>query len=184
SLRPDRHGRRRFVGQLIGAGGGLLLGLPLRAESYLTAEEARELIFPGLIMSAQSVSLSSDQKKAIEKASKVRVRQLQIDGWQGPEGEWFILDQVIGKHENIDLAVGLDQHGAVVGIEVLTYRESYGDEVRNPRWRAQFHGHDGSEHLQLDEQIHNISGATLSCAHITDGINRLTQTWRLVLSQR
>ena len=51
----------------------------------------------------------------------------------------------------------------------------------NPKWRAQFLGKDDSEHLKLDEQIKNISGATLSCRHVTDGINRLTQTWKLVL---
>ncbi len=25
-------------------------------------------------------------------------------------------------------------------MEILEYRESYGDEVRNPKWRAQFTG--------------------------------------------
>ena len=88
---------------------------------------------------------------------------------------------MIGKHENIDIAVGLTDAGRVTGIEVLVYRETYGHEIRNARWRAQFHGRDHSEILKLDHQIKNISGATLSCRHITDGINRLTHTWDQVL---
>ena len=53
--------------------------------------------------------------------------------------------------------------------------------MRNEKWRAQFHGRDHTQLLKLDDPIKNISGATLSCRHITDGINRLTQTWNLVL---
>ena len=63
----------------------------------------------------------------------------------------------------------------------MTYRETYGFEVNNPKWRMQFHGKNYTEHLKLDKQIKNISGATLSCRHITDGINRLSHTWNLVL---
>ncbi|MCB1630119.1 MAG: FMN-binding protein, partial [Xanthomonadales bacterium] len=96
-------------------------------------------------------------------------------------GDWFIVDQVIGKHENIDMAVGLSATGQVTGIEILVYRETYGYEVRNEKWRAQFHGRDHTQLLKLDDPIRNISGATLSCRHITDGINRLTQTWNEVL---
>jgi len=53
--------------------------------------------------------------------------------------------------------------------------------VNNPKWREQFLGRGAYEHLKLDQQIKNISGATLSCKHITDGVNRLTQTWDQVL---
>jgi Na+-transporting NADH:ubiquinone oxidoreductase subunit NqrC len=53
--------------------------------------------------------------------------------------------------------------------------------VANPKWRAQLHDKDFTEHLKLDKQVKNISGATLSCRHITDGINRLNHTWNLVL---
>ena len=82
---------------------------------------------------------------------------------------------------NIDLAVALTHEGKVKGLEVLTYRETYGHEIRNAKWRAQFHGRDNSERLRLDKQIRNITGATLSCRHVTDGINRLTHTWDQVL---
>ena len=36
-------------------------------------------------------------------------------------------------------------------------------------------------HLKLDEDIQNISGATLSCRHLTDGVKRLLALYDLVL---
>lgn len=151
------------------------------AQTYLTADQARKLIWGETAMTPQVVTLDKAQMKSIQKSSETRVRHNEIKAWRTPDGGWFILDQVIGKHENIDVAVGLEKDGAVRGIEILVYRETYGDQVRNPKWRAQFHGKDHSEVLKLDEQIRNISGATLSCRHITDGINRLTHTWDQVL---
>lgn len=173
--------RRRALGQF-GALVGVLLAGPLRAETYLSVAEAQELIFPGKTLTPHPVSLSAAQQAAIRKVSGVRVRSAELQAWRSAEGDWLLVDQVIGKHEFIDMAVGLDARGAVVGLEVLTYRESYGDEIRNERWRAQFHGKDHRERLELDRQIKNISGATLSCVHVTQGVNRWTATWAEVLS--
>ena len=173
--------RRHFLARGLVFGGGLCL-LPLvRAETYLSVEQAQQLIYPGQALRAVDVELSAAQEKAIEKASKTRVRNPKLNAWRTEAGDWFIVDQVIGKHENIDMAVGLSATGQVTGIEILVYRETYGYEVRNEKWRAQFHGRDHTQLLKLDDPIRNISGATLSCRHITDGINRLTQTWNEVL---
>ena len=173
--------RRHFLARGLVFGGGLCL-LPLvRAETYLSVEQAQQLIYPGQTLRAVDVELSAAQEKAIEKASKTRVRNPKLNAWRTEAGDWFIVDQVIGKHENIDMAVGISASGQVTGIEILVYRETYGYEVRNEKWRAQFHGRDHTQLLKLDDPIRNISGATLSCRHITDGINRLTQTWNEVL---
>ncbi|MCB1582720.1 MAG: FMN-binding protein [Marinicella sp.] len=174
--------RRAFNQKLLLVGGGLLLGSSLVvAKNYLSAEQAMQTIWPGLKMTPFSVELSEAEMKAIKKASKTRVRSQWVKGYRSIDNQWLIIDQVVGKHEFIDLAIGLDAQGAVTGVEILTYRESYGDEVRNPKWQAQFYGKDSSEVLLLDQHIKNISGATMSCRHITDGVNRLTQTWALVL---
>ena len=168
----------------------LLASLQTQAETFLTIDEARDIIWGEQQLTPAKVTLSKEQAKAIRKASKVRVRNLDINAWRSTDGGWFILDQVIGKHENIDLAVGLNADGSVRGIEVLTYRETYGHEVRNPKWRAQFSNWKPGaktptgttpDYLKLRRDIKNISGATLSCRHLTDGINRLTHTWELVL---
>ena len=175
--------RRRKFSQLIGA---LPIGLFLVpqiscAKTYLSRDEAQRAIMGDLTLTPIAVELTRDQMHAIRKASKVRVRRPKLNAWKSADGHWFLVDQVIGKHENIDMAVGIDPTGGVMGIEILVYRETYGHQIRQPKWLAQFLGKDHRERLRLDHQIKNISGATLSCRHVTDGINRLTQTWVQVL---
>lgn len=153
----------------------------LQAKTYLTIEQAKKVLWGDTAMKAVMVNLTKQQMISIYSASKVRVRNPKLQAWKTNGDGWFIVDQVIGKHENIDMAYALSSEGKVLGLEVLTYRESYGDEVMHPKWRAQFNGKNHTEHLKLDRQIKNISGATLSCRHVTDGVNRLNHTWEQVL---
>jgi uncharacterized protein with FMN-binding domain len=69
--------------------------------------------------------------------------------------------------------VSIGANGAVKQIEILQYTESYGCEVREASWRAQFVGKSAHSALQLNGDIKNISGATLSSKHITDGVKRV-----------
>lgn len=151
------------------------------AKTYMDAGQAQKLIWGDKAFTPRPITLTKEQRKSIKKASKVRVRNAKINAFVSATGEWFIVDQIIGKHENIDVAFGIDNTGKIKGVEVLVYRESYGHEIINPKWMAQFHGRDNSKRLKLDRDIKNISGATLSCRHITDGVNRLTHTWDQVL---
>jgi Na+-transporting NADH:ubiquinone oxidoreductase subunit C len=91
---------------------------------------------------------------------------------------------VIGKHELIAYALGIAADGAVRGVEILDYREPRGGEIRDPRWRAQFVGKRQGSTLRLEQDIQNISGATLSCRHVTDGVRRLLQLHAQALRQK
>ena len=174
--------RRSFTKLLSCVSLGLLLTpLELQAKTYLTIDQARKILWGDAEMTSVSVVLTPAQMKSIQNSSETRVRNSVLKIWKVGDQGWFIIDQIIGKHENIDMAVALNADGTVKGLDVLVYRETYGHEVRNENWRAQFHGKDHTEVLKLDKQIKNISGATLSCRHITDGINRLTHTWDQVL---
>ncbi|MET0382678.1 MAG: FMN-binding protein [Burkholderiaceae bacterium] len=84
-----------------------------------------------------------------------------------------VIDAVIGKFEQIDYAVALGTDGRVMGLEILTYRESHGAEVRLPAWRGQFTGKGPADPIHAGADIALISGATLSCTHITDGVRRI-----------
>lgn len=176
--------RRSFIKSLFF--GAATYSLPMKvvfSKNYLTVAQAQQILFPNQELIYTPIQLTEEQADVIEDLSDIRVRNLALKTWKNANGDWFILDQVIGKHENIDLAVSISSEGKVAGIEILTYRETYGDQVMHPKWRAQFHGKDSSEYLKLDKQIKNISGATLSCRHVTDGINRLTHTWDQILSK-
>ena len=85
----------------------------------------------------------------------------------------LVIDEVIGKYERIQFAVALDAEARVQQIEIMRYSESHGQEVRLPAWRQQFAGKPATAALQVGRDIANISGATLSCTHVADGVRRL-----------
>jgi hypothetical protein len=152
-----------------------------RAVVYFSVEQAQQAIFPSSSMTSESVTLSAEQRKAIERASGIRVREEKPRVWRVNGGGWFIVDEVLGKHEFITYAIGLTASGAVKSIEIMDYRETYGYEIRNPNWRRQFIGKTNRDPLKLDQDIKNISGATLSSRHIADGVRRLLAMYDVVL---
>jgi Na+-translocating ferredoxin:NAD+ oxidoreductase RnfG subunit len=160
----------------------LAMWAPAYAVTYLTVEQARTLMFDGSVLTRDARTLTAEQVRAIERDSGVKVASPQINAWRDAFGGWFILDQVIGKHEFINYAVALDATGAVRQLEILDYHESYGAEVHLPAWRRQFVGKQHGSTLKLNDDVKNISGATLSCAHVTDGVRRLLATYALVLA--
>lgn len=141
--------------------------------TYLSTEQAQQAIFPAKSFTAVPMNLTREQKTAIEKQSRVRLLRNEQLVWRVSGGGWFIVDEVIGKHEYITYAVGLTNDGRVAGIEIMEYRETYGGEVRDAKWRAQFVGKTKGAPLELDKDIRNISGATLSSRHIADGVRRI-----------
>jgi FMN-binding domain len=88
-----------------------------------------------------------------------------------------VLDHVIGKHLYIDYTVALDTGGRVKRVDILQYRESYGGEVRDSSWLGQFVGKGNGSSLSVGSDIRNISGATLSSHHVTEGVKRVLATY-------
>ena len=151
---------------------------PAYAVQYLNIEQAQKQFFPQADrFASMPVELSSEQKAFVEKVAGVRMRYTRQPVWQAFENGkpvgWVVQDEVYGKHEFITYAVSLDASGAVRGVEILDYRETHGDEIRNANWRAQFTGKKHGAPLRLDNDIQNISGATLSCKHISEGVRRI-----------
>jgi len=151
------------------------------AVQYLTVDEAQKAIFPGKSLTPTPIKLTGDQLKAIEQASGVRILRDQQKVWRVSGGGWFIVDEVVGKHEFITYAAGLNPDGSVKQIEIMDYRETYGGQIRDQKWRSQFVGKTSRSTLKLDNDIKNIGGATLSCRHITDGVKRLLAFYEIVL---
>jgi len=149
--------------------------------TYLSLEQAQATIFPGAQLTAAFVTLTKEQAAAIEKKSGVNVRKNEVKLWKSSDGGYFIVDEVVGKHEFFTIAVGLNADSSVKQIEIMDYKESYGYEVRNEAWRKQFTGKTSAAHLKLTDDIKNISGATLSCRHVTDAVKRLLTTYDVAL---
>jgi hypothetical protein len=145
---------------------------PAHAMIYLSVEQAQQLMFSGQALKALPLALSADQIAAVERDSGVKVYPGSLRAWKADDG-YFFVDGVIGKHDLITYAVALTNEGKVRQVEILEYREAYGGEVRNARWRGQFVGRRHGDPVRVGADIQNISGATLSCTHLADGVRRL-----------
>ena len=149
------------------------------ATTYLSVEQAQQLMFPGATLTALPVALSAAQQAELARALGGMAPPRPWHVWRVAGGGFFVVDEVLGKHELISYAVGLNADGSVRQLEILTYRESYGYEIRNERWRRQFVGKRTA--LGINRDIQNISGATLSCSHVTDGVNRILALYAVAL---
>ena len=154
---------------------------PAYAIVYLSVEQAQQLMFAGEALTPYPLVLSAAQVAAIEKESGVMVFPGSTRAWRAGDG-YFFTDSVIGKHDLINYAVALSNDGKIRRVEILEYREAYGGEVRNEHWRAQFVGRHHGEPISIGHDIQNISGATLSCTHVTDGIRRLLATYAIAIA--
>jgi Na+-translocating ferredoxin:NAD+ oxidoreductase RnfG subunit len=156
----------------------LALVRPGYATEYMSVEAAQKLAFPNATRFVEAdVIYRPEDIARIERISGQKVQTKGEQVWRALNGDQplghFIVDYVIGKHLVIDYAVALDANGAIIRVEILEYRESYGGEVANADWLGQFIGKTGNDPLVLDQDIRNISGATLSSRHVTDGIKRV-----------
>ena len=128
---------------------------PVYAVQYLSVAQAQKLAFP-----------SATNFAAVDNRA-----------WKAEAGGstlgLFVLDHVIGKHLYIDYAVALDPGGRVKRVEILQYRESFGGEVRDASWLGQFVGKGSGSALKVGKDIRNISGATLSSLHVTEGVKKI-----------
>ena len=161
--------------------GGAMIPMVAQAKVYLSVEQAQKLIFGQTTFAHQPVVISEEVQAKMRSASSVSHPFASHRIWRTAAGGWFIVDDVVGKHEMITYALGIHPDGSVKQIEILEYRESYGYEVAQDSWRSQFVGKTVGSTLKLNKDIQNISGATLSAKHLTDGVKRLLVLHELVL---
>jgi H+/Na+-translocating ferredoxin:NAD+ oxidoreductase subunit G len=160
---------------------------PAYAADYLTAEEAARLLFPQAdVRGMQMLHLSDAERDRIKALSGLRQRWKTQQAWRAERGGellgWMLVDEVVGKHEYITYAAAISPDGHVLGVEILSYRETHGGEVRAASWREQFVGKTLADPFKLDVDISNISGATLSCRNVMDGVKRLLALYQVVLA--
>lgn len=147
------------------------------AADYLTVEQAAGLMFPEADrFESRELALDLAQMQDLE-AQGVRARSarwtVRVAQRAGAPLGFVVVDNVIGKFELITYAVGIGLDGAIKQVEILSYRESHGQEIRLPAWRRQFVGKTAASPLRGGDDIANISGATLSCNHVTEGVKRI-----------
>jgi hypothetical protein len=156
------------------------------AADYLSLEAAQKAVYP---------DADAFQEVVVQQTPQQINALLAAAGPQPPHGTIRIftatrnatvlghvfVDEVIGRENLITYAIGIDADGALRNLEIMSYRESHGGEVRNPGWRAQFDHRDSLDQLRFRTDIKNISGATLSSEHVTQGVRWLLALWQATL---
>jgi Na+-translocating ferredoxin:NAD+ oxidoreductase RnfG subunit len=158
------------------------------ATQYLSVEQAQQVIFAEAnTFKTSTLQLTLEQMHQVEKLAGLPARSVAWRVIAAYKDEkllgYIVLDDVIGKFELISYAVGLQPDASVRQVEILTYRESHGLEIKNANWRKQFVGKSAGAGLSVGDGIANISGATLSCSHVTDGVRRIAAIAQVVLKK-
>jgi Na+-transporting NADH:ubiquinone oxidoreductase subunit NqrC len=176
---------RQFPWILVAAGAACA---PAFAVEYLSVEQAQGIMFPDAsAFRPREVALDTAQMRQVASLAGVAARSVRWRVVAAFKGEtpigYVVLDEVVGKFELISYAVAIDLDARVRQVEILSYRESHGGEIRNAAWRQQFTGKRAESGMALGEGIANISGATLSCTHVTDGVRRIAAVAQVALTK-
>jgi hypothetical protein len=96
-----------------------------------------------------------------------------FQAWTGDHLDGYaVIDEEPGQHLPITFGVKVSPEGKLERLEVMVYREAYGSEIRDERFRQQFVGHDDTSSLRAGGDIVAISGATLSSRAMASGAKR------------
>jgi hypothetical protein len=131
------------------------------------------------------LALNPEQKQTVTQLAGPQPPHRSLRAWKAMRGSdvlgYVFVDEVLGRQDMITYGIGIDDAGTMSAIEVLSYRESHGSEIRGNAWRRQFDGRQGLDHLRFGTDIKNIAGATLSCEHVTQGVRWITALWQVTL---
>ena len=149
------------------------VALPAAADRgvYQTPEDFIARSFPTGKAKAKAIWITGKLKEEVREVLGHDLDRLRVRYWMDGRRTAWILEE-IGKEELITVGVLIDA-GRIERLNILTYRESRGWEVRFPFFTDQFRGAVVAENAtQLDRGIDGISGATLSVRAVR-GLARL-----------
>jgi hypothetical protein len=155
----------------------------VQATTYLSVEQAQRLLFGDQMLTPAPISLSAEDVASLERQTGTHYYPGAVRAWKADSGVLFI-DAVVGKHDLITYALAVNNEGKVRQLEILEYREAYGGEVRSNSFRKQFVGRSHADPVQIGHDIQNISGATLSCQHVTDGVRQLLALYEFAFASK
>ena len=161
--------------------GNCFLNFEAIAEVYLSKEQALELVLGSDVEHKhQPMVLTSDQQEELSKlgllAGEMPKAHFFVGNKSGQVTGYALIDQEVGKHLPITYIVGLDLNGQVTRVEMMVFREVRGWEARERQFVSQFQGKKFGDSFGVGNNIKHITGATLSCRHVTDGVRRILAT--------
>ena len=132
---------------------------------YLTQEQFLDRVFSPPLPAPKLLWLQGALKEQASVILGHRYKSLRVRYWQQKDLSAWILEE-IGKDQAITVGVVV-KNAQLLSVDILTFRESRGDEVRYPAFTRQFVGARLESNLRLDTAIDGITGATLSVRAVT-----------------
>jgi hypothetical protein len=156
------------------------------AADYLSVDAAQRALFAQADHFQEIIlALTVEQRQTVATLAGPQPPHRSLRAWKAMQGEetlgYVFVDEVLGRQDMITYATAIDRAGRLSALEVLSYRESHGGEIRNSAWREQFDGRQGLDQLRFRTDIKNIAGATLSCEHVTQGVRWVVALWQVIL---
>ncbi len=146
---------------------------------YLSGEEAQQLLFPGATFTDQSRRLTDKQMEEVAAKARAVVNDSRVRMWKVSTGGWVFVDQSPSSDTVYTYAIGLDDKGVVLGMEIMSCMEYY-CQIRAPEWRAQFTGKKIGDLFGKDD-IEIISGSTRNSVYLTEGVRKILATFDLLV---
>jgi Na+-translocating ferredoxin:NAD+ oxidoreductase RnfG subunit len=157
---------------------GLGASLPARAAgTFFTTPQVLKEFFPkSQRVSYRKVKLGPAELAAVQGRLGYKPAKPEYVIFVATTGEhvdgYAIIDEELGQHEQITFAVKLSPAGVVERHEVMVYRESYGEEITDSRFRRQFQGKTAKDAVRAGVDIDVVTGATISSRSMAMGVRR------------
>lgn len=149
------------------------------AQVLLTREQALREIFPEAARTAaETRALQPAVRHDLETRLGRRVPEdsvsaLLVYDAVGSLRGYAVVTEEIGKYEPITFMVGVTPDFKVRDVAVMVYRESRGGDVKRKRFLRQYRGKTARDPIDLNRDVINVSGATLSVRAMNAGVKRV-----------
>ena len=157
---------------------GGVAALPARAAAtYFTTPQVLKEFFPqSQRVTYRKVKLGPAEQAALQGRLGYKPAKSEYVFFVATTGEhvdgYALIDEELGQHEQITFAVKLSPEGTVERHEVMVYREAYGQEISDARFRRQFQGKTVKDPVRAGTDIDVVTGATISSRSMAVGVRR------------
>lgn len=146
------------------------------ATYFTTAGVLKEFFPKSEKVTYRKIPLSAEHREVLTKRLGYRPGKQEYVVFVALTGDrvdgYAIIDDERGQHEPITFAVKFSPEGVVERHEVMVYREKYGEEIVDSRFRVQFVGKTGKDPLRAGRDIDVVTGATISSRSMAVGVRR------------
>lgn len=148
-------------------------------EVLLTREQALKEIFPEAARTVDETrTLSAAQRSRLEhdlgrRQDEDEIVVTRVFDAGGALRGYAVVSEEVGKYRPITFMVGANADLTVRDVAVLIYRESRGGDVKRRRFLNQYRGKSARDPIDVNRDIINISGATISVRSMNAGVKRV-----------